>query len=381
MWEWVNLGLRWFHLIAGISWIGSSFYFMWLDSHLVDDELWMVHSGGFYRVEKKKIAPGQMPKVLHWFKWEATLTWVSGFFLLGVVYYLSGGIYLVDPAVFQISVPSAIAISLGMILLSWFAYDRIWISSMARKGNAVPAALSLVLLLGVIYTLCHLFSGRAAYLHTGVILGTLMVLNVWVRILPAQQQMIDATQEGKQPDFTLGTQAKRRSVHNSYMTLPVIFIMLSNHYPSTYGHALNWVVLALFIAVGAGIRHFMITRAHGQPKPWVLAPVSFALLILFTLTQKPRDPISPVGSGKSVPLAKAHSIIQQRCITCHSTQPTDDVFRVAPNGITFDSPERIKILAERIKFRAVISKTMPLGNKTQMTQEERDTLGKWADQL
>ncbi|MBI3555066.1 MAG: urate hydroxylase PuuD [Deltaproteobacteria bacterium] len=383
--EWLNLFVRWIHLIAGISWIGSSFYFMWLDAHIaepehpregVEGELWMVHSGGFYQVEKRLIRPGEMPKILHWFKWEATFTWLSGFVLLGIVYYTTGGMYLVDPAVSSLSPGAASAIGLGLLVSAWFIYDLIFQSPLGKTGKAA-SAVSIFLIIGVAYGLCHLFSGRAAYIHVGAMFGTLMVLNVWVRILPAQQAMIDATKEGRKPDYSLGLAAKRRSVHNTYMTFPVLFIMLSNHYPMTYAHPMNWVVLLLLVGAGAGVRHYMV--AKDRRAVWILLPVGAALLALFVMTAPQPTPAVGSGAGPAVPFTSAYAVISSRCFACHSSHPTDDIFKVAPNGVTFDSPERVKALAPRIRERVVVLKTMPLANKTGISQEERDLLGRWID--
>jgi uncharacterized membrane protein/plastocyanin len=291
--EWLNLVLRWFHLIAAIGWIGSSFYFMWLDAALtapdpprvdVKGEVWMVHSGGFYRVEKRLIGPGRLPSVLHWFKWEAALTWVSGFFLLAVVYYHGGGIYLVDASVSSISVRAATALGIGVLVAGWAAYDVLW-NTLGRKAPGAAAGVSLSALVGVAWGLSHLLSGRAAYIHVGAMLGTIMVANVWMRILPAQRQMIRATDEGREPDLSLGARAKQRSVHNNYMTLPVVFIMLSNHFPSTYAHPWRWAVLVALMLAGAGVRHFL--NAKGRAGVVALVGAAVVALALFVVTAPP----------------------------------------------------------------------------------------------
>lgn len=388
--EWLALVLRWLHLIAGISWIGSSFYFMWLDSAIakpetakpgVEGELWMVHSGGFYQVEKRLIAPGGMPKTLHWFKWEAAFTWLTGILLLSVVYYMTGGVYLLDSNISADITPSmASALGIGLLIVTWFAYDLLWNSSLAKKYSAAATGLCYGALIGICYGLCHVLSGRAAFIHVGAMFGTLMVLNVWVRILPAQQKMIDATQEGRTPDYSLGMAAKRRSVHNSYMTFPVLFIMLSNHYPMTYANSWNWAMLLLLIMVGAAVRHAMIaTNGSGR---WALLPavVIFATLVVSTAPTPPPPPSVSYATGPAVSFVQARAVITTRCTACHSAQPTDDVFKAAPNGILLDSAQKIQSLASRIRFRAVETKTMPLANKTGMTEEERVTLGRWIDQ-
>jgi uncharacterized membrane protein len=391
--EWLHLLLRWAHLIAGIAWIGSSFYFIWLDSHLtassrgkegVEGELWMVHSGGFYQVEKYRIRPGWMPdKELHWFKYEALLTWITGFLLLNVVYYLTGGAFLVDPAVSSISTPAAVALGLGSLAVSWLVYDGLFVSPLARRGGWA-VGLSFALLGALILGLTHVFSGRAAYIHVGAVLGTLMVANVWIRILPAQRQMLEATRAGKEADHELGKAAKRRSVHNSYMTLPVLFIMLSNHFPTTYASPHSAGVLALLIVLGAAFRHYMIV---GSRVSWLVPLVATGLLGLVILTAPALQESATQGQDvaaaraqPAVPFAQAQAIVQSRCVACHAARPADATFGPMPGGVSFEEPERMRTLAERIKFRAVVSRTMPLANKTGITDEERALLGRWVDQ-
>ncbi len=333
----------------------------------------MVHSGGFYLVERRRIGPGRMPRALHWFKWEAALTWITGFLLLTILYYATGGIYLVDASVSGIGTGAATAIGIGVLAVSWLVYDSLWRSPVARNAR-LATALSALLLAGVTYGLCRLLSGRAAYIHVGAMLGTLMVANVWLRILPAQQQMIDATAAGRDPDFTLGERAKRRSVHNSYMTLPVLFIMLSNHYPSTYGHRLNWLVLLLLAVAGSAVRHVWI--AKGGSGRWALIPAAAAAVAVLLLVAPARQ---SGASPDRVPFAAVRAVITQRCVPCHSRYPTDSVFAAAAAVVAFDTPESIRALAERIRVRAVLSETMPLANRTGMTLEERALLGRWID--
>lgn len=384
--DWANLLLRWAHFGFGIAWIGSSFYFVWLDSAMrapeaprkgVEGELWMTHSGGFYQVEKRLIGPGELPKVLHWFKYEALFTWVTGIVLLAVVYYLTGGAYLVDPAVSSITPGQATLLSMGLLVGAWLVYDLLWRSPLGRAGWPATV-ISFVLLGGVIYGLCRVLSGRAAYIHVGAMLGTIMVANVWMRILPAQQRMIDATQAGHAPDFNEGKAAKRRSMHNSYLTFPVLFIMLSNHFPATFGSAENWLALALLIVAGAAMRHVMIGKGAGRMGAGALLAASLGFVAFMTM---PKGASAGAVSGGGVPagFAQARAVINQRCLACHSQFPTDDIFTVAPNGITFDTPEQIVRLAERIKERAVVQQTMPMANKTNMTDNERALLGRWID--
>ncbi len=379
--DWIHLILRWFHFITGIAWIGSSFYFMWLDSAFeplaspkkgVDGSLYMVHGGHFYYVEKMKPGPGEVPKKLHWFKWEATLTWISGFLLLSVLYYVTGGVYLIDPTISSITVANASIVGIGLLAVSWVLYDALYTSKLGDHKILGPF-LSFTYITLCVYGLTHLLSGRAAYIHIGALFGTLMVANVWVRILPAQQQMIDATNKGETPNFELGIRAKRRSTHNSYMTFPVLFIMLSNHFPATYGNQHSWIILCLLIFVGSAIRHAMISKS--EKRNLIFIPVGAALIALFIMTSP--STLSAQKTVDNVSFSKARQIISQRCIACHSAHPTDDVFKIAPANIMFDEPIQIKSQAARILVRAVDNKSMPLANKTQMTDNERELLGRW----
>ena len=385
--EWLSLSLRWVHLVAGISWIGSSFYFMWLDASLeapekpderVEGSLWMVHSGGFYEVQKRKIRPGEMPKTLHWFKREAMFTVLTGLFLLVNLYYLTGGVYLLDPAVSSITIGKASALGLGLLVVSWFGYDWLWNSRFGRTRGAFATAICYAALIGIVYGLCQTLSGRAAFIHVGAMMGTIMVLNVWVRILPGQQRMIDATAEGRIPDYAHGMAAKRRSVHNSYMTFPVLFIMLSNHYSMVYGHTQNWIVLLLMIVGGAAIRHVMIGKTAA--KNWAALPAAASIIAVIVMTAPSGSFATAEGLGEPVAYAEVHQVIERRCTQCHSPNPTDEIFKSAPNGVMFDSPEKVRAMAEKIQFRVVVTKTMPMNNKTGITDDERALLGRWIRQ-
>lgn len=381
--DWANLVLRWTHFIAGIAWIGSSFYFIWLDRALstpasprpgVEGEVWMVHSGGFYHTEKRRPGPGEMPAVLHWFKWEALLTWVSGIALLVLIYYL-GHAYLLDPAVSGIGRGTATGLGIGLLVVGWVVYDLLWRSPLAAGPGLPASVISIVVLAAVAFAACRLLSGRAAYMHVGALLGTLMVANVWMRILPAQQAMIDATKAGRPADFTMGERAKQRSVHNSYMTFPLLFIMLSNHYPATYASPMNWAVLLLFFVAGAAARHAMI--GGGASARWATLPAVAAFAgALFLST--PNSAAAPVTAGEGTPaFAVVRGIIAQRCLSCHSRFPTDPTFGAGPAGVTFDTPESIAALVERIRVRVVETETMPFANKTGMTPDERALLARW----
>src|SRR5258706_8965315 len=356
--DWADLLLRWTHFVAGIAWIGSSFYFIWLDRALsaprparpgVEGDLWMVHSGGFYQTEKRRPGPGEMPAVLHWFKWEALFTWITGIALLVLVYYLSEA-YLLDPAVSNISRGTATALGIALLVVGWVVYDVLWRSRLAAPVHGwIATAISLALLAAVTIAACRLLSGRAAFMHVGALLGTLMVANVWMRILPAQQAMIDATKAGRSADFTLGERAKRRSVHNSYMTFPLLFIMLSNHYPATYASPVNWLVLLLLFVAGAAARHAMIGR--GSSARWGLVPAGAALAaaVFFSAPKGSAAP-PPVAMADAVPtFATVRAVVAQRCLPCHSRFPSDPTFGAVPAGVAFDTPEGIARFAERVR--------------------------------
>lgn len=383
----LDLILRWMHLIAGIMWVGNSMLFNWLDRNLVpkegiDGEIWMVHSGGFYQVEKKQLAPSQMPKTLHWFYWQSGITWMTGFSLLGVVYYMgAGGAYLLDPSVSNWTAHEATMLGVGVIVGAWIFYDLLWKSPLGKiKDGVFAVAISFLALGAIAYGLTHIMAGRAAYIHVGAMMGTLMAGNVFMQILPSQRKLVAATIAGKAQDKAVADAAKQRSIHNNYMTFPVLFIMLSNHYPSTYGSELKWIILGVLIFSGAGIRHFMNIRY--STSKWAAgfattATVGVATLFLL-ISHQPTAKAKAANFGPDqISFTAVNIVIAQRCRPCHSATPTDATLTAAPAGVMFDTPEQIKKHAERIKARAVISKTMPLGNKTGISQEERDLLGQW----
>jgi uncharacterized membrane protein len=389
--EWLNLIVRWIHVIAAIMWIGDSFLFMWLDSSLtaptrkregaVTGELWMVHSGGFYELVKRKyLAPEEMPPHLHWFKWEAYATWISGFFLLGIVYYFGGGLFLVDRGVSAIGVPAAIALSLGLLVAGWLVYDALWTSPLAKRP-AVAGLVSFALIVALAYGLTRVFSGRAAFLHLGAVLGTIMAANVWRRIIPAQAHMLAATRAGRPVDVTYGERAKTRSIHNHYLTLPVLFTMLSNHFPGTWGHPLAWVSLVLLVVLGASVKYVM--NFGPARRGWITAAGLASLVGAIALAVRAGAPAASAAAYRGEPqvaFADVQAIIQTRCVTCHSAKPTNPAFPEPPLGVRLDEPQRIATLAPRILARAVVTETMPLGNLTGMTPEERRTLGAWIAQ-
>jgi uncharacterized membrane protein len=379
--------IRWVHLIAGIMWIGNSLLFNWLDRNLEKPEnpppgyqgkIWLLHSGAFYDVDKKLLRPHEMPATLHWFKWQNFTTWTSGILLLVVVYYAGGGALLIDPSVRALGPAIAITISVTFIVVSWLVYDLVWISPLARRP-LLAAGLSLLYLGAASYALTTIFSGRAVYIHVGVILGTLMTGNVWFVIVPSQRELVRATMEGREQDPAISLRAKERSIHNNYMTFPLLFTMVSNHFPSTYGGRHAWLALVVISVGGALVRHMMNVRfVYARWLPVTAFVVLASLVSLFFLTA-PEHRVDTT-SGEKVALHTIEGVVHERCQPCHSAHPTDDVWKSAPSGVMLDTAEQIKRLAPRIKERAVISRTMPLQNKTGITQAERDLLGDWIDQ-
>jgi len=387
--ELLDLIVRWVHVIAGIMWIGNSLLFNWLDRNLrpldepkegVQGKIWLLHSGAFYEVEKKLLPPGfPYPAKVHWFMFQNLTTWVSGVTLLVIVYYMGGAAYTIDPSVAAIGPATAIAIGVGTLVAGWFVYDLLWRSPIG-KNSQLAAAISFALLIAVAFGLSRIFGGRAAYIHVGALLGTLMTANVWFYVVPSQRELVAATKAGLPQDPALSYRAKLRSIHNNYMTFPVLFIMVSNHFPGTYGNALNWLILAILMTGGALVRHFMNIRfTYGPWLRYAAASAIVALALAGILMARARGPASASASGV-VTFAAARDVIQRRCVRCHSANPTDEVFTAAPAGVMFDTPEQIQRMVARIKERAVIQKTMPFGNKTNITEDERALLGAWIDQ-
>lgn len=387
--DWLDLLIRWLHVVAGIVWIGTSFYFVALDNHLgrpkeqrdVDDgvggETWEIHGGGFYRISKWTVAPRELPEPLHWFKWEAYATWLSGFALLVVLYYFDAETYLIDKSVRDISPASAVILSLIGLGAAWVLYD---VACRALRIEALLAVFLLGLVVASAYGASQVFSGRAAYLQVGAMLGTIMAANVLFNIIPAHWDLIRAKEAGEKPDPAPGLEAKRRSVHNNYLTLPVVFTMISNHFPFTYGHDRGWLVLVALVVIGAWVRHFFNLRHQGRTV-WFIPITAAVAVVALAIAIKPDD-----GSGGGVPTRavtaeEAQAIVQQRCVPCHSETPTQEGFESPPGGVAFDTREQIESQADAIKVQAVDSKAMPLGNVTEMTDEERETLGAWIASL
>jgi uncharacterized membrane protein len=381
--EWLHYAFRLFHLIAGIMWIGTSFYFVWLDFSFaplpqkkdgVEGETYMVHGGFFYRVEKQR--PLVMPKILHWFKYEALLTWVSGIFLLGLAYWASAGLTLVDVNRYPMTGTMAVGVSIGTLVAGWLVYDLLW-AFIGARAPKVALLLSLVLGIGAIYGYCAIFPGRAAFIHVGAMFGTVMVANVWMRILPNQRRMIAASLAGKEPDWARGAGAKQRSLHNSYMTIPVLITMVSNHFSFAFDHPLNWVLLTVLCVVGASVRHLMITFDRSKPAYWAFAPAVIGLGVVIAITM-PHPP--PPDTSPRVHFAEMSDILSRRCRQCHSSTPSDPLYPSPPNGIAFDRPDTVVALAPRIRMQVVEVRAMPLGNRTEMTDREREIMRRWIDQ-
>jgi uncharacterized membrane protein len=383
--EWLDLVLRWLHVIAGMVWIGTSFYFVALDSHLrppkeadreVAGDSWEIHGGGFYRVQKYRVAPQTLPEPLHWFKWEAYTTWLSGFALLVVLYYLDADTYLVDRSVADLGVGWAVTISVGLLALAWILYDVL--CRLLRERQLLLALALLVLVAAAAYGVGNLFSARAAPIQLGAMLGTMMAGNVLFVIIPGQRELVRAKQAGRKPDPAHGIRGKQRSVHNNYLTLPVVLAMIAPHFPFVYAHERAWLVLLTLMVLGAWVRHFFNLRHRGRTV-WAIPITAAVALVALAVAIRPEDSSSGAG-GAPVPFVRVAAVVEQRCATCHSAQPTDDSFSTAPKGVVLDTPAQIKARSTAIEEQAVETKAMPLGNVTQMTEEERALLGRWIDQ-
>ncbi len=390
--DWANLLLRWLHVITAIAWVGSSFYFVFLDSSLtppqdgdlkrqgVSGELWAVHGGGFYHPVKFAVAPPKLPQHLHWFYWESYTTWMSGFALFAVSYLWNAGSYLVDRTLMVWSPLAAGATAVGFLVVFWLAYDVVCrLFGERRNGDAIVGALVAVLVVIASWLACHWYPGRAAFLLVGAMLATAMSANVLFWIIPGQRKMVAAIREGRPVDPVHGLRGKQRSVHNTYFTLPVLLAMLSNHYSFLWSHAWNWVVLVLLMAAGAAIRQFFVLR-HGwklgrnrHPLPYALAGI--ALIVATAAWLAPRG---DAGKGSAAPAgavtyAQVKAILEQRCVQCHGPQ-------LQMKNVRLDSPEAVKQHAANVHQQTVVTRLMPMNNATQMTEDERATLARWFQQ-
>jgi uncharacterized membrane protein len=379
--DWANLLVRWLHVTAAIAWIGTSFYYIALDYHLIEPkndesikagvagEVWEIHGGGFYRVEKYRVAPPSLPSPLHWFKWEAYTTWLSGFVLLVVLYYANAGTYMVDRTVADISPLVAVAISVALLFVGWFVYDEL---SRALEGRDRLLALALgAVIVVTAFGVSHLLSPRAAYIQVGAMIGTWMVANVRFIIIPGQEELVAAKLAGREPDALL--RGKQRSIHNNYLTLPVLFAMISNHFPMTYGHPNGWLILVALMGLGAWVRHFFNLRNQGRVVWWIPASAAVGMIAL-AIAIAPR----PVATANAaVTFAQVQAVISQRCQPCHSIQPRQPGYPEPPAGVMFDTRDQIVGRAQQIYQQAVVTKAMPFGNLTGITQDERDLLAAW----
>jgi len=382
--DWINLLVRWLHVITGVAWIGASFYFIWLDGHLespqdpaddekgVGGEVWSVHGGGFYHAQKYKVSPAKIPERLHWFKWEAYTTWMSGIFLTALIYWYGAEVYLIDPAVADVSAPKAVSIAIASIVGGWLVYDLLCKSPLARDTRVFAAVL--FALTGLLaWGLCEVFSGRGAYIHFGAVLGTIMVANVFFVIIPGQKKMVAAAAIGEAPDPGPGIRAKQRSVHNTYFTLPVLFVMTSNHYSMAYGHAYNWLILIGISLAGALIRIYFVARHNGKAS-FIPAGIAIVIIAAIALAITPR---AREGTAVAASFDQVRNVINARCTSCHSAAPVHPAFPAAPLGVVFDTDGQIVAEAERIYQQTVVTRVMPIGNLTAMTDKERQIIDGW----
>ncbi len=384
--EILNLFGRWLHMIVGIAWIGASFYFVWLDNHLlpprkqsdadqgVGGEVWSVHGGGIYHAQKYLSAPPQMPQQLHWFKWEAYSTFLSGLFLLILIYWYGAELYTIDPQIMVLSKTGAISIGIGTLVLGWLVYDLLCRSAIGNNDKWMGLAILILISLSA-FGLSQVFSGRAAFIHYGGMLGTIMVANVFFVIIPGQKKMVASIKAGETPDPIHGIRGKQRSVHNTFFTLPVLFVMISNHYALSYNHSWSWLILIGLSLAGALIRVYFVARHKGNASPLILI-IAGALLAIMIVAGAPR-PAPEMPQGEAVSFSEIKQIIATRCTSCHSQTPSQAGFASAPAGVLLDSDEQILARAPLVHQQVVAAKAMPLGNLTGMTPAERDKINNW----
>ena len=388
---WGEAFLRWLHVIAGIAWIGSSFYFIHLDHSLkrreglpreAYGEAWQVHGGGFYNMVKYLVAPARLPAELTWFRWEAYATWISGFALVVGIYYFNAGLYLIDPAVLDISPAAGIALSAAGLVVGWIVYDGVCRSPLGRN-EVVLAAIGLALLTALAWISTRIFSARGAFMQMGALIGTIMAANVLMVIIPGQRKVVADLIAGRTPDQVHGQRGKQRSTHNNYLTLPVVFVMLSNHYPLAYATRWSWLILALLLVMGGVIRHFYNVRHQGLPSPWwtwgVAAACGLVIVWLSTLGPAQQERPSKKAAAPVTPIAfrQVEDIVVSRCSMCHAAEPVWLGIVRPPRGLMLDTPTRIRAHAREIAVSAVWSSAMPPSNVTGMTPDERDALAGW----
>lgn len=388
--DWLHLLVRFLHVLTAIAWIGASFYFVWLDNSLetppqwktdqgIKGDLWAVHGGGFYEIAKYKNAPAALPTTLHWFKWEAYSTWITGMLLLIVVFYVGAQSYLIDSTKADLSSWQAIGIGVGSLLAGFAIYEGACRTPLVEKGLLFGLVM-LVLLTAMAWALSQVLGDRAAYIHVGALIGTCMAANVFTTIMPAQRAMVAAAAKGESPDPIYGYKAKLRSTHNNYATIPVLFIMLSNHFPMTYGHEYGWLILGVLAFIGAWARHFFNLRHQGIVKPMILVSALAAFALVAWVTKPADQTAMAAAAGSPVTDIQALGIVGKHCSACHSATPSDDIFKAAPGGVMFDNLDQIKAMKDRILARAVHTHDMPFMNKTKITDEERQMLGQWLKQ-
>ena len=383
--EWLSFILRWLHVVAGVAWIGSSFYFIHLDLSLkprsgmpdgVKGDAWQVHGGGFYHMMKYMVAPARMPDDLTWFKWEAYATWLSGFALLVVVYYLGAELLLIDRSVLDIGRNAAIVLSFGSLLLGWLIYEAMCWSPLGRD-NRLLSLVGYVFLVALTYGFTHMFSGRGAFVQIGALVGTIMVANVFVIIIPFQKKIVAALLAGKEPDPRWGGYGKQRSVHNNYLTLPVVFLMIGTHYPLLFATRYNWLIVAIVLAVGPVIRHFFNSRHEGKGNPWWTWGVAAAGMVAIAWLSGAGPRVSTGAVSPPPKFADVEMIMLTRCSMCHASEPVWRGIGHAPKGVMLDNPQSIRDHARQIEINSVRSFAMPPGNITEMTADERRQLAAW----
>ena len=384
--EWLELAFRWLHLIAGIAWIGSSFYFMFLDYSLLPDESlpsgvkgasWNVHGGGFYFMQKYTVAPETMPDVLHWFKWEAYFTWISGFSLMVIIYYWGADSFLIDKEVMDLNQWQAIGISVGAFVAGWIIYDQVCKSPVGKNDIALSVIVFVMILLAA-YGFTHVYSGRGAFVHVGAMIGTIMVANVFFIIIPNQRIVVKALIAGETPAAYLGAEGKQRSTHNNYLTLPVLLMMISSHFPMIFSNKHSWLVVGLVIIVGGIIRDYYNAKNQGKSGSrlkwqWPSAAIFMAVLIVFISY---REDVK-VAEGDQLEAIDVLAIVQARCVSCHAAKPTDEDVENAPGGVKLETISDIRKYSSKILKQSVLTNVMPLGNKTKMTKKERQGVGDW----
>ncbi|MDA9613412.1 urate hydroxylase PuuD [Paracoccaceae bacterium] len=394
-WLWSEMIVRWVHVIAGVAWIGSSFYFIALDLSLkpgkelpkeANGQAWQVHGGGFYNMVKYLVAPSKMPEDLTWFKWEAYSTWISGMALMSLVYYGSASLYMIDLEVLDISQWQAVFLSLGGILIGWIIYDGLCRSPLG-KNDLVLALAGLVFLVILSFVYTNIFSHRGAFMQMGITIGTMMVANVAMVIIPGQRKVVKALKAGEEPNPIYGVRGKQRSLHNNYLTLPVIFVMLGGHYPIIFATEYSWLILGLILIIGALIRHFFNTKHKGLPAPywtWLAASILAVCSILLSYAGAPKNEanvVSQINVSKDEMHVAVVELVIERCSACHAKEPVWDGLAFAPKGVYLETEAQILKRASEIYWQSAASRAMPPGNIIWLDDEERALLAEWHETL